>query len=84
MFEYDRKERASWGLTLTQPSTTESRLGGSFSFVKLRRAATGRYTKLVNRFRQPIEQGRPQLASAVGVLRLATVRKPFNRSHKYQ
>jgi hypothetical protein len=26
MFDYDRKERASWGLTLTQPSTTQSRL----------------------------------------------------------
>jgi len=22
MFDYDRKERTSWGLTLTQPSTT--------------------------------------------------------------
>jgi hypothetical protein len=51
MFDYDRKERTSWGLTLTQPSTTLSRPGGSFSFVKPRRATTGRRTgPLIARF----------------------------------
>jgi hypothetical protein len=63
-------------------------LGGSFFFLlsPAARQQAG-YTKLVNRFfegsRQPIEQGRPQIARAVWVLRLATVRKPFNRSSKY-
>jgi hypothetical protein len=33
MFDIDRKERTSWGLTLTQPST-QSRLGGSFFLLR--------------------------------------------------
>ena len=70
MFDYDREERKSWGLTLTQPSTTWNRLGGSFSFVKRRRrAATGRYIKLVIVFSDDLtnrlNKGRPQIARAV-------------------
>jgi hypothetical protein len=50
MSDYDRAERTSWRLTLTQPSATESRLGGSLCFIKLRRAATRRFATLVNWF----------------------------------
>jgi hypothetical protein len=48
MFDYDRKERTSWGLTLTQPFTGAA--SAAFFLVKSRRAATGQYTKFAGRF----------------------------------
>jgi hypothetical protein len=64
MFHYGRKERASWGLTLTQPSTW-SRARGSFSFVK-----AGRGNRPIHQARQSIFSDNPGSRLNKGSLQL--------------